>query len=119
MTQLSQPSGSSYKAQEKEHRKSSLTENMSRNPRFTTTIVNEAEHAASMGLAVPPTMQKPKNSQIGVVSDTEGHASFFVGDTPLGNKDNTGRSDNTAESSQRDSEKKSAARDPKVEKRDE
>lgn len=110
VTQLSQPSGSSSRAQEKEHRKSSLTENLSRNPRFTTTIVKEAEHAASMGLSIPPMQQKQKNSQIGVVSDSEGHASFFMGDTPLGNKSNTDKSDTKGarvEKSQKDSGKKS------------
>lgn len=107
VTQLSQPSGSSLKT--KEHRKASLTDNLARNPRFTTTIVNEAEHAASIGLPGRPIVQKAEASQIGIVSDSEGHASFFLGDTPLGNKDNKNKSDAAGakmESSQKDTEEK-------------
>lgn len=46
-TQISQPPRSSSSA---EDRKSSLSDNTVTKPRFTTTIVDEAEHAASVGL---------------------------------------------------------------------
>lgn len=52
VSQLSQPCGSSLKShpQGAEGRKSSLTEGAAAKPRFTTRIVDEAEHAASVGL---------------------------------------------------------------------
>lgn len=121
LTQLSQPSGSSSRvAENKEYRKASLTENTSRNPRFTTTIVNEVEHAASVGLPITSVQQKVKNTQAGAtISDSEGHASFFVGDTPLGNKNNKEKSDsesaasaeNRGTSAQKDSAEKHTKHD--------
>lgn len=52
VAQLSHPSGSSLKlpSQSTEYRKNSLTDNVATKPRFTTRIVDEAEHAASVGL---------------------------------------------------------------------
>ncbi|XP_060536296.1 inositol hexakisphosphate and diphosphoinositol-pentakisphosphate kinase isoform X3 [Cylas formicarius] len=61
MTQRSQPCDDSFRITNS-FRKTSLTEGVSRNARFTTTRVDEAEHAASVGLPwIPSTIV---NSQV-------------------------------------------------------
>lgn len=74
-TQISQPSSASRTHED--YRKTSLTETVCapRNPRFTTTLVDEAEHAASVGLA------RAKIGKNEIVGECEGaKGSFYVGD---------------------------------------
>lgn len=54
VTQLSQPCGSSLQSPNVALRKTSLTDVSVSKKRFTTTLVDEAEHAASVGISVRP-----------------------------------------------------------------
>nr|XP_015837409.1 PREDICTED: inositol hexakisphosphate and diphosphoinositol-pentakisphosphate kinase 2 isoform X16 [Tribolium castaneum] len=54
ITQLSQPCGSTLQSPSVALRKTSLTDVSASKKRFTTTLVDEAEHAASVGISVRP-----------------------------------------------------------------
>ncbi|KAJ8951231.1 hypothetical protein NQ318_010259 [Aromia moschata] len=81
VTQLSQPCGTSLMSIASQPRKTSLSEAAPKAPRFITTRVDEAEHAASMGLTFVPRVNSDLQGSVGqtsLASDSEATSAFHL-----------------------------------------